>query len=249
VRRRHARRPSAIEERSVRIERTSSAFAGGLLGLAAGLAGYTFLYARGASYLTNDPAACANCHIMRPYLDAWVKSSHRAAAVCNDCHTPDGFFAKYASKASNGFWHSFAFTSGRYPEPLRIKPHNHEITERACRRCHGPIVEAVDGPHARVESIQERTFRMRNLAMDALVALVGDIKAAKAAGASEVDLAGPREMHRKAQFFLDFVEAENSTGFHAPQEAVRILGESIDFARKGQVALRDGTRAARAPAP
>ncbi|MCZ6769206.1 MAG: ammonia-forming cytochrome c nitrite reductase subunit c552, partial [Acidobacteria bacterium] len=48
-----------------------------------------------------------------------------------------------------------------------------------------------------------------------------------------------RDFQRKAQFFLDFVEAENSMGFHAPQEAVRILGESINYSRQGQVVLRD----------
>jgi cytochrome c nitrite reductase small subunit len=56
---------------------------------------------------------------------------------------------KYATKASNGFWHSVAFTTGRFPEPLRIKEHNREITERACRYCHAPIVAAMDaGAHA-----------------------------------------------------------------------------------------------------
>ena len=49
----------------------------------------------------------------------------------------------------------------------------------------------------------------------------------------------PREMQRRAQFYLDFVEAEYSTGFHAPQEATRILGEALDYARQGQLALRD----------
>ena len=117
------------------------------LGLAAGVGGYTFIYARGASYLTNDPAACANCHIMREHFEGWIKSTHRIAAVCNDCHTPPGLLAKYATKASNGFWHSFAFTSGRFPEPLRIKPHNRDITEQACRECHREIVEAIEGPH------------------------------------------------------------------------------------------------------
>ncbi len=115
------------------------------IGLAAGVGGYTFIYAKGGSYLTNDPGACANCHIMQEHYDAWIKSSHRAVAVCNDCHTPPGFIAKYATKASNGFWHSFAFTSGRFPDPLRIKPHNREITERACRKCHQEIVEAIEG--------------------------------------------------------------------------------------------------------
>ena len=117
------------------------------IGLAVGVGGYTFLYARGASYLMNDPAACANCHIMQEHFDGWVTSSHRSVATCNDCHTPPGFFAKYATKASNGFWHSFAFTTGRFPEPLRIKARNHEVTEQACRKCHQDMVIAIEGTH------------------------------------------------------------------------------------------------------
>lgn len=118
-----------------------------LIGAATGIGGYTFIYAKGYSYLTNDPAACANCHIMNEHYDGWIKSSHRSAAVCNDCHLPAGFAAKYAIKASNGFWHSFAFTTGRFPEPIRIKPHNHEVVEQACRKCHAAVVQAVSGPH------------------------------------------------------------------------------------------------------
>jgi cytochrome c nitrite reductase small subunit len=114
------------------------------LGVAAGIGGYTFLYARGASYLTNDAAACANCHVMQNHYDAWVKSSHSAVAACNDCHTPPGFLGKYATKANNGFWHSFAFTSGRYPNPLRIKPRNLAVTESACRHCHAAMTAAID---------------------------------------------------------------------------------------------------------
>jgi len=116
-------------------------------GLAAGISGYTFVYARGASYLTDQPEACANCHLMRDYHDGWIKSSHRAVAVCNDCHTHRGLFRKYLTKASNGFWHSWAFTTGRFPDPIRIKPHNREVTERQCRGCHQEIVEAIEGPH------------------------------------------------------------------------------------------------------
>ena len=131
--------------------RGTLAFAQVVLGAAIGLSGgvgfYTFLYAKGGSYLTNDPAACANCHVMQEYYDGWIKSTHRAVAVCNDCHTPPGLLAKYATKASNGFWHSFAFTSGRFPEPLRIKPHNREISEDACRKCHQDIVEDMAGRH------------------------------------------------------------------------------------------------------
>ena len=117
------------------------------IGLAAGIGGFTFVYARGASYLTNDPAACANCHVMNEHYSGWMKSSHRAVATCNDCHTPPGLVGKYATKASNGFWHSFAFTTGIFPDPLRIKPHNRDIAERACRKCHSELVTAMDGGH------------------------------------------------------------------------------------------------------
>lgn len=120
---------------------------GASIGIPIGIGGYTFGYARGGSYLTNDPTACANCHVMQEHYDSWIQSSHRSVAVCNDCHTPPGVVRKYASKVSNGFWHSFAFTSGRFPEPLRIKPHNREIAEKACRNCHRDTVEAMDGPH------------------------------------------------------------------------------------------------------
>lgn len=116
------------------------------IGLAIGIGAYTFVYAEGASYMTNDPEACANCHIMEEHFTAWTKSSHRAVAVCNDCHTPKGLVPKYATKASNGFWHSFAFTTGRFPDPLRIKQGNHEITENACRKCHEAITSQIDAP-------------------------------------------------------------------------------------------------------
>lgn len=99
------------------------------LGLAAGIGSYTFLYAKGGAYLTNDPAACAQCHVMRDHYDGWLASSHRSVAVCNDCHTPPGLLARYLTKASNGFWHSFAFTTGWFPDVLRIRPRNHEVTE------------------------------------------------------------------------------------------------------------------------
>jgi cytochrome c nitrite reductase small subunit len=120
-----------------------------VVGVAAGVGAYTFVYANGASYLTNDPAACANCHVMRGHHDAWLKATHRAAAVCNDCHTPPNLVAKYAIKASNGFWHSFAFTTGRFPEPLQITARNRAVAEGACRVCHLDITEAIDGTHAK----------------------------------------------------------------------------------------------------
>jgi cytochrome c nitrite reductase small subunit len=116
------------------------------LGLVAGIGGYTFTYAKGYSYLTDQPEACANCHIMQEQYSGWLKSSHRAVAVCNDCHTPSGV-SKYVTKAANGFRHSFAFTTGLFHEPIQITPGNRDITEHACRKCHEDIVQAIEGPN------------------------------------------------------------------------------------------------------
>ena len=116
---------------------------GAAIGIAGGIGGYTFVYARGASYLTNDPAACANCHIMNEQYDAWQKSSHHTVAVCNDCHTPHGIGPKYLTKGLNGFWHSYAFTLGGHPDPLRITARNARVTEGACLKCHADMVEAM----------------------------------------------------------------------------------------------------------
>jgi cytochrome c nitrite reductase small subunit len=118
-----------------------------LLGVAIGVGAYTFVYAKGYSYLTNDPAACANCHVMNDHYRAWTRASHRAVAVCNDCHTPPGLIPKYVTKARNGFWHSFYFTTGRYPDPLQITPRNHAVTELACRKCHQELTASIDPGH------------------------------------------------------------------------------------------------------
>src|SRR4029077_4457049 len=95
---------------------------GVVVGVAFGIGLYTFAYAKGWSYLSDNPAACANCHVMREQFDGWLKSSHRAVATCNSCHTPANFIGKYATKASNGFWHSFFFTTGGYEDNIQIKP-------------------------------------------------------------------------------------------------------------------------------
>ncbi len=146
----------------MRLNKVEGSIIGVAIGLIAGLGMYTFIYAKGASYLTNNPAACANCHIMQEHYDGWVKASHRSVAGCNDCHTPQNFAGKYLAKASNGFWHSFAFTTGRFHEPLQIKEHNREITENACRHCHQDIVSNLDGAHAAKGEAQLSCIRCHN---------------------------------------------------------------------------------------
>lgn len=110
------------------------------LGATIGLGAFTFVYARGGSYLGNDPASCANCHVMREHYAAWRKSSHHAVAACNDCHAPPAGPRKYWVKAVNGFLHSYAFTTGDFVEPLRITERNRRVTEAQCRRCHQDVV-------------------------------------------------------------------------------------------------------------
>jgi cytochrome c nitrite reductase small subunit len=125
-----------------------------LLGAALGLGAYTFAYAKGWSYLTDDAAACANCHVMREQHDGWTKSSHRSVAVCNDCHVPANLVGKYYTKARNGFWHSYYFTTNTFPEPIRATTPSRHIAEANCRRCHEPVVVAMGTPaHAGAREI------------------------------------------------------------------------------------------------
>jgi nitrite reductase (cytochrome c-552) len=153
-----------------------------------------------------------------PEFEMWNQGIHaRSGVACADCHMP--YKREGALKISDHHVRS----------PLLNINH-------ACQTCHRwPEAEL----KARVETIQGRTFALRNLAMDALMELINDIKAARASGSGNAQLAIAQDFQRRAQFFLDFIEAENSMGFHAPQEAARILGQSIDFSRRGQVSLRD----------
>jgi nitrite reductase (cytochrome c-552) len=106
---------------------------------------------------------------------------------------------------------------------------------RACQQCHHWEEKEIK---ARVEEIQNRFFRQRNLTMDALMDLIRDINAAKVNGATDAELDVARGYQRKASFYLDFAMSENSMGFHAPQESARVLAEAINSCRLGQVSLR-----------
>jgi cytochrome c nitrite reductase small subunit len=114
----------------------AAACGGALLGL--GL--FTMGYGEGHAYLSNDPAACANCHIMQPQYDSWLGSSHTAQATCNDCHLPRTFLGRWTAKADNGFFHSWAFTFQDFHEPIQIKQRNLAILQENCVACHTTMV-------------------------------------------------------------------------------------------------------------
>jgi nitrite reductase (cytochrome c-552) len=152
-----------------------------------------------------------------PEFEMWNQGVHgRSGVTCPDCHMP--YQREGAMKVSDHHVRS----------PLLN-------VNRACQTCHR---WSEDELVTRVHMIQDRTFQIRNLAMDALVALISDLKAARDGGVPDAQLAVARDEQRQAQFLLDFIEAENSMGFHASQESMRILALSIDHTRKGQVALR-----------
>jgi len=117
-----------------------------LIGMFSGLGVFTFGYGKGASYLSNNPQACANCHVMNDHLASWEKSSHHSVATCNDCHLSPHPVGKWITKADNGFFHSLAFTTGNYPDPIRIKPRNREVTQSACIKCHSDFVHSMLPP-------------------------------------------------------------------------------------------------------
>ena len=152
-----------------------------------------------------------------PEFELYNQGVHaRSGVACADCHMP-------------------------YKREGGLKISDHHVRSpllninRACQGCHRWDEAELK---ARVETIQERNFQMRNTAMDALMALITDIKTAAQGGASPAQLDDARKYQKRAQFLLDFVEAENSTGFHAPQEAARLLVLSVDNSRKGELALR-----------
>ena len=157
-----------------------------------------------------------------PEFERWNQGIHaRSGVACADCHMP--FQRVGAMKISDHHVRS----------PLLN-------INRACQTCHHwPEAEL----QARVLEIQDRTFTLRNQAMDVLMALVADLKGARSRGASPEQMREAQLMQRRGQFMLDFIEAENSMGFHAGGEAARVLAKSIDYLRQGQIAIRDATAA------
>jgi cytochrome c nitrite reductase small subunit len=115
--------------------------AAAFFGVALGIGAYLFHYAKGDSYLGNNPATCANCHVMAGHYAGWQASPHHGVATCNDCHTPAGLVSKYLVKATNGWHHSYAFTTGQFPETIRARPESKAVVEANCRRCHADLVD------------------------------------------------------------------------------------------------------------
>jgi nitrite reductase (cytochrome c-552) len=159
-----------------------------------------------------------------PEFEMWTQGIHaRSGVACADCHMP--FQRVGAMKISDHHVRS----------PLLN-------VNRACQTCHHWPEEEL---RQRVHDIQDRTFALRNQAMDVLMALLDDIKTAQSRSAPATQIQNARLMQRRGQFLLDFIEAENSMGFHAGGEAARILAKSIDYLRQGQLAVRDRAPRAR----
>jgi nitrite reductase (cytochrome c-552) len=150
-----------------------------------------------------------------PEFEMWSQGVHaRSGVACADCHMPYG--RDGATKVSDHWVRS----------PLLN-------VNRACQPCHK---QAEDEIKARVDLIQQRNFDLLQRGGVAITALMDAVVAAKKEGATPEQLNAALELQRKAQWRLDFVAAENSMGFHAPQEAAKVLGEAIDYARQGELA-------------
>jgi nitrite reductase (cytochrome c-552) len=171
----------------------------------------------GFSDWTHAISGAPTLKAQHPEFEMYNQGVHfRSGVACADCHMP--YTRNGAQKVSDHWVRS----------PL-LNVNN------ACQTCHQQSEEELV---QRVHTIQDRTFEMRNIAIDATLQLAKAIGAAVEADSTATGIAEARQYQRRAQFYTDFVEAENSMGFHADQEAVRILGKAVNFARLGQMALR-----------
>jgi nitrite reductase (cytochrome c-552) len=156
-----------------------------------------------------------------PEFEVWNQGVHaRAGVACADCHMP---YQRVGALKVSDHW---------VRSPLLN-------VNRACQTCHAVPEAELTG---RVLTTQDRHYALLQRAAKATTDMLDAIVAAKKAGASDESLKDAAALHRKAQWRLDFVAAENSMGFHAPQEMARILGETIDFARQGQLAAERATK-------
>jgi nitrite reductase (cytochrome c-552) len=152
--------------------------------------------------------------MQHPEFEMWSSGIHaRSGVSCADCHMP--YVRDGAVKVSDHWLRS----------PLTN-------VNQACQPCHKESEQELKD---RVVAIQTTTSNLTHRTEDAMVAAIDAIKAAQAAGASDAALAEARQLHRRASMRWDFVSSENSTGFHSPQEAARILADAIDYARQAQI--------------
>jgi nitrite reductase (cytochrome c-552) len=162
-----------------------------------------------------------------PEFELWSQGIHaRSGVACADCHMP--YLRDGATKISDHWVRS----------PLLN-------INSACQTCHRVSEAEIK---SRVETIQARNFELLQRGGAAITALIDAIVAAKSAGATPEQLNAALELQRKAQWRLDFIAAENSMGFHAPQEAAMVLGEALDYARQGELAATSWRAPARAAA-
>ena len=163
-----------------------------------------------------------------PEFELWNQGVHaRSGVSCADCHMP--YMREGATKVSDHWVRS----------PLLN-------VNRACQTCHRASEEEMK---ARVDVIQQRNYELLQRGGAAIVDLIDALVQAKTNGTTPEMLEKARRLQRRAQWRLDFIAAENSMGFHAPQEAARVLGEAADFARQGQIALLGGVSTTAVAAP
>jgi nitrite reductase (cytochrome c-552) len=168
---------------------------------------------------THKETGAAVLKAQHPEFELWNQGIHaRSGVSCADCHMP--YVREGASKVSDHWVRS----------PLLN-------VNRACQTCHRSSEEEMK---SRVDTIQQRTYELLQRGGAAIVDLIDAIVAAKTNAAAPELIARATKLQRRAQWRLDFIAAENSMGFHAPQEAARVLGEAIDYARQGQVVLLGG---------
>ncbi len=127
-----------------------------LLGLFFGLVATAFKISNAGSYLSDEPEACINCHLMYPQYATWQHSSHRERAVCNDCHVPhDNVFRKYYFKAQDGSRHATIFTLRTEPQVIMIKEDGKQVVQENCIRCHSYQVGDVAAAHTTGKNYKE----------------------------------------------------------------------------------------------